>query len=816
VIRGLVAALCLLASPALAAPLDIAVADGPLRPGRAVTVEVAATDPSAAPRLTTSKGTVRTLGEIRDGVWAWQLVPDTGPFTLVASTASLRVERDLVAVPWASSTLEVADRVEAVAGDPDVRFVVVGEGLDPEHLEVAVGEGRVRAVRAAEGPAPEGMSAVEVELSLDPRPFPRVVPVGVRDRRTDDAPAWTEVRLRSRPALPIAAEPGAELTLVVGERTYGPFVAGDDGQIDAVIDQYPGESVARARLVDDLGNETVTDMPLSSPPGVQLVTLVSGERLPGFRPPLVFLYAMEGDGRALRGAQPRCQTPEAELLVVPLEEGWVAVAPPLDGIEPTDLRVVCTVDEAIGQLRVPVTEGVPQGLRLRVWPERLRADFPVADVRVVLEDARGDRIDTAQVQVQAARGEVAMETRGGIVARGEYRGEAAVAGGSDTLVATWSAPPGDGAVARVAVGWEPGPTADSIEVHGRALDRLGRPLSGVQLRLATDLDQSVAVTGSSGYASAELGQRDGVTRVSATSAVWRSEALAPPGSSFGGPSTPDLTDAAMVGIDPGRVAGVSVEVDPPILRAGPGAVAWVYVSLEDAQGATVTDADLDLTVSEGTLGQLRARSDGRFVAEYVPDPGGRVREVMVTAESDGLRSATRLSVQPRVARLAFGPFLGWQTNFGEVSGPAVGADLDIRLRSQGLGEALMVRLGGSGYPIATEFDGGGETLTLAGSVIPLHAALLLRDDPGPFGLWLGGGGSVAMQRLLLRDDTQQLAEGTRWLVGPVVMAGASRRVLGGDAFVEARAAWLSGRTGDIGYSGNVGGLGIGLGWRVVY
>ena len=798
-------------APAFAAPLDIAVADGPLRPGRAVTVEVAATDPLAVPRLKASQGALRALGEVRPSVWAWQLVPQTGPLSLTASTTTHRIERDLVAQPWASSSLAVPLRVDAAAGDAAVVVRIRGEGLSPGDVEVAVGEGRVTEVRATDEPG-----AIDVELALDDRPFPRVVPVGVRDTRTDDAPAWTEVRLRSRPRLPVTAEPGASLTLVVGERTYGPFEADAAGQIDAVVDQYPGENVARARLVDDLGNETVTDMPLSSPPGVQLVALVSGERLPDGRPPLLFLHAIEGDGRKLRGAQPVCQTPEAELSVIPLETGWAAVTPPMDDAEPTDLRVVCTLEESIRQLRVPVTSGVAQRLRLRVWPERLRSDFPVADVRVVLEDARGDRIDTDEVQVKAALGDVVLESQGGIVARGEYRGEAAVAAGSDTLVATWSAPPGSGPADRVVVGWHPGRSPDVLVVHGRAVDRLGRPLQGVELRLATDLDQTRVVTGPRGYGTAELGRHDGITRVAASASVWRAEALAPPDTRRGGPGTPELTDAAVVSIDPGRVAGVSVEVDPPILRAGPGAVAWVYVDLEDGQGAPVTDAELDLVVSEGSLGEVRLRSDGRYVAEYTPEPGGAVRDVVVTAESDGLRTATRLSVQPRVARLAFGPWVGWQTNFGEVSALAVGADLDIRLRSRGLGESMMVRLGGSGYALSTEFQGAGEALTLAGSVVPVHAALLLRDDPGPFGLWLGGGGSVAMQRLLLRSETQQLAEGTRWLVGPVVMAGASRRLLGGEAFVEARGSWLSGRSGDIGYSGNLGGLGIGLGWRVVY
>jgi hypothetical protein len=193
-----------------------------------------------------------------------------------------------------------------------------------------------------------------------------------------------------------------------------------------------------------------------------------------------------------------------------------------------------------------------------------------------------------------------------------------------------------------------------------------------------------------------------------------------------------------------------------------------------------------------------------------------VRDVTVTAESDGVRTATRLAVQPRNVRVALGPWLGWQSNLGEVSSPVVGADLDLRLRSQLIGETLMLRLGATGYGVDAEVRQAGQDLQLQAAMVPAHVALLLRDDPGAYGVWAGAGGALAMQRVRLSSPLGVLADGTRWLVGPTAIVGAGRRLLGGEAFVEARASWLSGRTGQVGFSGNVGGLGVGLGWRVVY
>lgn len=804
-----VAALVVGLATAWAGPLEVAVTDAPLRPGRAATVEVASTDPDSVPRLSAQGGALRSLGEVRPGVWGWTLVPELGEVLLTASTASFRTERRVPSALPQAARLVAPDRVDGVAGGEPIVLRLGDPTLPPEALEVAAGEGRVAAVRAVAG-------GVEVVLEPEPSPFPRVVPVALRDRRTDDAPRWVEVRLRARPRIPLDVDPGVAVTLEVGGRSYGPFVADGSGHIEAVIDQYPGESVARARLVDDLGNETFTDLPLSSGTQTTLVGLVAGERLPGVRPPLVFLQAARSDGRRLdRSRAPVCQTPQTELSVWALDDGWVAAAPAVDAAAPSDLRVACRFDGAQRDLKLPVTEGVPSRLQVRLWPEDLRTDFPVSEVRVVLEDTRGDRLETDRVQVRALRGTVELESARGIVARGEYDGTDAVAAGSDTLIATWSASAGEGPLRGIDVAWSPG-EAGRLVVHGRATDALGRPLPDVPVRLSAMGDPVDAVTDASGYASASLPWPDGIARVRASAGPWTAEALAPTGTSLGGPGSPDLSDAVGVTIQPGLISGISVELDPPVLRAGPGALAWVYVTLEDRSGAPVPDADVQLSASEGTLGELRARGDGRFVAEYTPEPSGRVRDVLITAESDGVRSASRLSVQPRNLRVGFGPWLGWQGNFGEVSSATLGADLDVRLRNRLVGETVMLRLGAAGYAVTTDVPGADTPLELAATVFPANVALLLREDPGAYGIWFGGGGSVAMQRLVLRSDTGVLSSGTRWLVGPVALVGVGRRVLSGEGFVEARASWLSGRTGQVGYSGNIGGLGVGVGWRVVY
>ncbi len=790
---------------ALAGTAAIGLDDGPIRPGRATTVTVASIGPDV-PTLQVRGGAAR-LDASGEGWRRYTVLPEGGVLQLQAGA----VQRTFEVLPPPVSAVEVPARVDGTVDGEVIEIIVTAEGLGVDTLDVALSEGTLVEAHDTDG-------GVRLVIAPESSPFPRLVMVGVRERGSDDAPVWVPVRLRSRPRLPLVAEPGATLTVSVGERTYGPFLADAQGRIEAVIDQYPGELVARALLTDDLGNETRTDMPLPTLRVQRLFGMVAGEQVPGLRPPTLHLVAFRDDGGAIPPGAPRCQTPDTDLSVAATGVGtWAApLPPPRDGEDRTDVRVSCRFGGTEHVARVALPSGVPHTLRLRTFPDEVRADFPEADLRVVLEDLRGDRMPPTEVEVHAEQGLVILEPVRGDVLRGTYDGREAVDLGNDVVEASLPDTLGEGPVEGVRGGWAR--DDGRLFLYGRAVDSRGRPLQDASVRLRLDgTDVAEGRTDGEGFVWVDVPDRGGpIHELTVFSGPWRSEHLVLPASEGGAiPGRPRLTATQELGVRAGALSGITVVVEPPLLRAAPGAVAWVYVTLEDRSGLPLQDAGLRVEASEGEVGELRQRGDGSWVAEYLPAPGGQVRDVVVTAESEGVRSSTTLSVQPRVVRVSLGPWVGAVSNFGEVGTWTVGADLDVRLRSRVVGEAAMVRVGAWGYGLNSSIAGGGD-LSLRGSVVPVHAAFLLRQDARRWGIWAGAGGAVALHRLELRDGEEIIAEGYRGLGGPIVVGGVGRRAFGGEALLEVRGLWLNGPVGEVGWTGNLGGLAAGLGWRVLY
>jgi len=792
-------------SIAFAATVAIGLDDGPLRPGRATTVTVASVGPDVPPLQV--RGGAARLDASGEGWRRYTVLPEGGALQLQAGA----VLRTFEVLPPPVSAVEAPARVDGTVNGDVIKVLVEGEDLGVDTLDVVLSEGTLVEAHDTEG-------GVRLVIAPESSPFPRLLMVGIRERGSDDAPTWVPVRLRSRPRLPLVAEPGATLTVSVGERSYGPFLADAKGRIEAMIDQYPGEVIARAVLTDDLGNETRTDMPLPTLREQRLFGMVAGEHVPGLRPPTLHLVAFRDDGGVIPPGVPACRTPDADLSVAPTGGGtWAAPLPaPLEGEDRTDVRVSCRFGGTEHVARVALPSGVPHTLRLRTFPDEVRADFPEADLRVVLEDLRGDRLPPTEVEVQAQQGLITLEPVRGDVLRGTYDGREAVDLGNDVVEARLPETLGEGPVEGVRGGWTR--IDGRLLLFGRAVDGRGRPLRDAPIQLRLDgTEVAEGRTDGEGLVRVDVADRGGPIReLVVTSGPWRSEVLVRPVPDGGVmPGTPRLLARQDLGVRAGALSGITVVVEPPLLRAAPGAVAWVYVTLEDRSGLPLRDAGLRVEASEGEIGELRQRGDGSWVAEYLPAPGGQVRDVVVTAESEGVRSSTTLSVQPRVVRMSLGPWVGAVSNFGEVGTWTAGADLDVRLRSRVVGEAAMVRVGAWGYGLNSSIAGDGN-LSLRGSVVPVHAAFLLRQDEGRWGIWAGAGGAIALHRLELRDGDEVIAEGYRGLGGPMVLGGVGRRAFGGEALLEVRGLWLDGPVGEVGWNGNLGGLAAGLGWRVLY
>ncbi|MCB9669317.1 MAG: hypothetical protein H6734_07590 [Alphaproteobacteria bacterium] len=794
----------------------------PLLPER---VWLAVTQDGAAvgepPVVAARGGKVRFGGDgSLPGVWPLVVTADADAREVELTIRSVdHTQTVSLPVTWPDrGHLTLPARTDVIAQEGRFEVLLTGEDLPaPDLLDVVVGEGEVVGVDVV----PDG-----IQITLEPldSPAARVFSIGVRDLRTPDLPAWGEVRVRARPRVPLEAEPGATVTLAVGERSYGPFVADENGRISARVDQFPGENAVTARLVDDLGNEAVTTLPLADPQVPALVAMAGDRGSVERAPRVVWVRAVHPAGRTWTGEAPTCRSPAVGALdVVAVVPGLYAV--PLDGrvrAGAADIRVECRLEDAATSVRVGRRSGLPAHVLLQVWPTELSTDLPVAEVRVALEDAQGSRLDPDGVEVQAVHGRIQRVELRGEVLTAEYDGTRAVEPGTDTLVARYRHPVSEDPPVSLGLRWTDTPVAGELRLEATARDAMGRPVRGAGVSVSLGEEAVEGTTDDAGVAllRVPVPAGNGPLRIVASSGRALLRALAVRGTlgaftvdSRG--SVEPLESSRVLSLSPGRVSGISVAFDPPILRTGRNSMAYVTVALEDRAGRPVLDESVALDVTEGRVGPLVARPDGTLVAEYRPDEGDRAREVVLTASTDTLKSSARLELEPRLGRVMVGPTVGWTTNLGLVSSPRVGFVADIRTGL--LGETVLVRGAFGGYGVSGRASTGiGDDVELVGSVLPAQVALLLRQDRAGVGFWGGAGGMVAIHALQARFGGALVAEGTRALSGGTVLGGMGYRLGVADVVGELEWSFIPGPGGDLAFTGNLGGLTASAGFRLVY
>jgi len=812
-----------IAATVWAADVEVVATAGDLHPGVPAQVLVAITDdsgvpPNLPPRVEVADGTERYDGVLAPGIWSYLVVPPReGDDVRFDVTALGVITTRLVPMePLPETPLQVPRRVDSLAGAEHISFRITGDDLPPpEAVRVAVGSGSVEQVEAVDG-------ALEVTVAPGPSPFPRYVPMAVLDLRGEALPVWSGLRLRTRPRIALQTEPNTSLTLTVGNRTYGPFEADAEGIVSGVVDQYPGDMVAHAVLRDDLGNETNTLLPLSSHTQPAMVAIPTGPIVPGRPPPVVYVSAVHGDGHPWEGANPVCRTPAyGDLEVHRLAHGeWMLPLTELRIGVAQELRIHCSLGGAAeSSFRVEMAEGLASRLRLRVWPEELSTDFPVAELQVILEDARGERMPVAGVVVEAELGKVEMEPTAGFVARGEYQGAAAVEAGRDIIRARYELPPGQGFVGRLVVGHGPIPASGEVQVHGRALDWEGRPLQGVDLSLSAGSGPAYATTGPDGWATATvpLPEGNGPVVFEVRHPRYTRRTIALRGSdAVGGPGIPELEASRVVPITAGIPTQMVVTVNPATLYTGRNAIAVVHIHVADRSGNPIPDANIVLSATEGAVGPVRADPAGGYRAEYTPAAGDRPREVGLTARFEGATASARLLLEPRPVARAAGIGFGVVSNFGRITSPFVSVDLDWR--TPWFGGALVMRFGAGTYADVAEVDTGlGEDARIRMVLVPITVGLLGRREGGGHAWWLGLGGVLAPYRndSWFGDDLATRGVGVL-PPGLVLLGGLGQRFSGGEAIVELRAMTLSSPGGAATYQGPVGGfLGI-VGYRLIY
>lgn len=804
-------------------PVELALPSGSLYPGIDNVVEIGAVDSAGlpvrqAPSVSADGQRLKVLGQVRTGVWSYRVpvAVDAREVDFGLFVDGRRTERTVEVFEPLPSNLEMPRRTDMAAGAETVEFDVLGEDLPPANaLQVVVSEGQVQSVERLD-------DRLRVTLTLLGDPTPRVVPVGVMDRRNNELPAWGVVRVWARPLLPLESEPGATVTVRVGSRDYGPWTTNEQGTYDAVVDQYPGERAAIAEFVDDLGNVSMLEIPLAVRARPTLMAFQTRDRVPGGAPEAVYIRATSVGGYAWTGGAPSCRTPVGTLDLRSLGSGiWMTTLPVLSADFDEELRLDCGLPEQNVAVRATIraAEGIPSRLRLRVWPQDLRSDYPYAEVRAVLEDASGERLPASGIELTAERGDVVVSERRPTQVRGEYDGAEVGESGQDTLKASWSGASGGGLADRLQLAWDEIPRAGRARVHVRAQDVGFQGVEGERVRLNVGGQQAEVVTGPDGWATAELAApvEARLWTMSATLRGLRTEAVVHRGQEALTVPHHDLSVEVPLTVTPGRIAGISVQVDPPELRVAPGAVAFIYVNLEDGEGNPIVDEQVELSVEEGEIGEIRVRPDGTLVAEYRPAAVSGARQVEVTASTSALRSTTQVSLVPRLLRLSLGPWAGVTTNFSGMASPVVGVDIDTRVRSRLTGEALIFRFGVAQYNHRQQADTGlGGSAVLSAAWVPISSTVLIRRDQGRWGFWGGGGGVAVVERLQAQFGDLPEQTGTRLLVGPTAQVGVGLRWVGGEFGLSVRSSFVARQPEEVGFSGNVGGVASGLAYRLVF
>lgn len=701
---------------------------------------------------------------------------------------------------------------DAVAWAGQVELAFTGNDLpSPDQIAVSSSEGRVLGVRT------EGTTLV-VTVVPSPERVARVLAVGVLDLRTPgQLPAFATVRLRAHHGGQVTAEPGSRLSIRIGGRSYGPWEADGAGAVSVSFDAMPGESSYELLVADDLGNTQKSSNPV---PTVSRATMVALPRAP-FDTPGAWIAAWDARGVPGATAVPTCRIGGTREPATALDRGSWAWALPSSA--PIDAVAVCSLGEATATVRVAKLLSEPTQLLLRVYPEQISVDFPLAEVQAWLVDEEGERLAPDGIVLSAGLGRLSpVKSRDAV--RADYDGSLAAPTGGDEIRATWRLPEGRGAAAGMDLCI--GGTPESREVVVRVLDATRRPLRSAPVELGTqDIGSGESrrysvLTDDRGFLRLPI---DAVPRrIWATAGLAMGEAVSADAADVLADCLPradasgaDLTARFQLPISAGRVRQVSIETEPRTLTLNPGASARVRVKLLDGAGMLVRDESVAFLTSEGTLSATTVDVDGSIVATLVPDNKLSGRTVQITAIAGETRVATTLELVPRDVRGAVAISAGYLTNLGPIEGPTAGIAVEHRLPLGG----LAIRAGAAAYGLESSIrdELSGETILVRGTFFPVDAGLSY-SQRGPRWSLAANIGLALVPYGLSAEYPGGPTSGGPGLSAPGVVARGSAGYRLGQAEIFFEAGYLLYTVPDslVSVSGNAGGLTASLGYRLLY
>ncbi len=799
---------------ALAAELLVYVPGGSLRtgePGRIGVYCVGCAAPLALDALTVTGAPVLRTTNSGEGALVIELgAPTAGAVDVAATVAEGALRSRLAVAPIRPSgvVLTVPSEVPLAQSSLEVRLTGVGL-THADRVAVVVSEGTVGPVRVT----PAGLEAT-VQFGSERAARPLLI--SALDLSDPHAPpALGVVRLRARHTGSVAAEAGTRLSIRIGARSYGPFVAGVDGTAAVAFDAMPGEATYELTVSDDLGNTQKLTQPV---PAVTEPTVLVVEDLRAEAPQL-WLSAVDERGTPWGGAAPVCRSgataPEAAIAMGTSQWRWRPG--PGQGVM-GEVATACTLGTVQRQTRLTMRAHAPQAIALRFYPDVLSADFPLAEVLATLIDENGERVAVQGLELSAAHGKMVVHPSADAL-RAEYDGTAAAALGEDHLHARWSRRAGTGAPRAVSLCAARGDAG--LVAVARVVDGRGDPLSGVQVRVtAGGVALREVPSDRRGFSRWLLPPSGGAVRLRAEAGEAAGEALAfteQPGDpgclTRADPGVADLDARIRVPIRSGRVRQVFLDVEPRTVTLGPGATAEIRVRMLDGAGALVRDEPLALTTSEGTVTAPVATADGTFVARFDPGAGSGARDVTITATSSAGTVATSLSIAPRPVRGLVAAGFGWLGNFGSISSPTGSVSLERRLPVGG----LSARLGVGVYGFSETVQATSGPVHAAGTFFPVDVGVSFAQRGPRFSL--SAGISLALVPYTLEADFD----------GEDAVAGAGLSSPGVD--VRGSFGWRIGQTelyAEAGYllytvpagvvtlAQNAGGLRAIVGYRLLY
>jgi len=255
----------------------------------------------------------------------------------------------------------------------------------------------------------------------------------------------------------------------------------------------------------------------------------------------------------------------------------------------------------------------------------------------------------------------------------------------------------------------------------------------------------------------------------------------------------------------------------------------ITISLSDHRGEPLEGVVLRAKAPIGTLGPVREEGQGRYRVVYTAPAGKRSSRVRIVIEAGKDEQLTSKSVvivleapeppPPPAPRLSIAPWAGIMTNFARIYYATFSLEGAFKLPF-GADRFYLALEGGFRFGASENSTGlDGVSVKTAMEQFPLHLALIFKLNPHKrLTPWAGlGGGAEFVQWSISADDGDK-ERNHRVLPGVFASLGADWRLGPGALFVTVRYvyAYLTAQGKANRIKGNLGGLDVGLGYRLFY